>query len=193
MRCYLLALTLVFASMPFHRPSAAPKLQIQEMLTTNGGADLGKAETVMSLLDDGHEDVVKRVRGPSGPSMTWHVFFLADQHFLVPISRRGDTVAQYNFMFDGRVDGDGCAVKDVRLFRKLVDGKVVGFYAVQTTVIHGLPSPSLLHEVFRFERNEGDTIWDHPQFLEVAEMRDPLRHCTAETRLAKLIKLISDN
>jgi len=117
--------------------------------------------------------------------MVWHVLFFADDRLLVPIVRQDQGTS---FMFDVDIEGS-CTVKDVRFFRKLADGKVVGFYAVQTPLHYGLPA-KLLHEVFRFDRSKSDAIEGPPEFLKVAEERITVRPCQTKSSFADLIKLI---
>lgn len=180
-------------AVPVHGAFGAAKVKIQEILTTRGSADIGQTKTQISLLDDDHKDTVIRVRGPSLLPSVWHVLFFADDSFLVPVERPEDPdVMPRNFMFDGEVRGD-CLVKDVRFFRKLAEDKVIGFYAIQSTLRHELSGTVLVHEVFRFDRRESNPIWDYPLFTKIAERRTTAQACEQRTSLADLLKLVRDH
>jgi hypothetical protein len=192
--CWKLCLfSAVLLALPPDRASAASKIQVQEILSAKGAADLGKTEVHVSLLVDDHTDTVLRVHGPGGASSTWHVLFLSDDYLVVPVERSEIVDGPGNLMFDGEVSGDGCVTKDVRFFRKFVNGKVTGFYAIQTTMIYGRPKPRLLYEVFRFERNQGRPRWDYPRFIRVADKRVFVGPCGDKAAFADFVKLIRDN
>jgi hypothetical protein len=189
-RGHLLVWLFVCAALgPIHTASAAHKIQVQEVLATTSSPDIGSPETRISLLEDGHQDLVLRAYGVGTADSVWHVLFLADEAYLVVIDR---PEPGSSFTFGGEVDA-GCLIRNTRFFRKLADGKVIAFYAIQTTFRYEIAGATLVHEVFLFHRATLDETGVFSSFDKVAEKRVAARRCKTTARLSDLVKLVREH
>jgi hypothetical protein len=187
LRLHMLGLLCAVALMlPSNRSSAGGKTEVEEVLATKSNTDMGAPETRISLLEDEHQDIVLRAYGIANSGPVWHVLFLADGAYLVVIERPegGDS-----FTFDDEIYA-GCVNKSTRFFRKLAGGRVIGFYAIQSTFRNEVSGTKLIHEVFRFRRENLSEIGDYASFVKVAEKRIAARRCETASKLSELITLV---
>jgi hypothetical protein len=114
--------------------AAAQKIEIEEVDIEKQSAT-PEQPAHFSLLDDGHDDKIFSFRSPDYFSVeTYRVAVIADANSLVPIERLeqeddGGERIKY-FLFHRSTHGD-CHLAGVKFFRKIADGKVAGFYAIQ--------------------------------------------------------------
>jgi hypothetical protein len=161
----------------------------------------------LSLLEDGHHDEILSVDGPSGSSINSYMMVLSDGKFLVPLERleaedEGNQNDRY-FLFDQEVHGD-CTHSDAKFFRKIVGGKVAGFYAIRWAVWLGEVDPDkvdgyddfrnsiIVYEIFRFERPAVAPDINYPRFRKVAEKRIVVQDCEQAKIGDEVIQMIRD-
>jgi hypothetical protein len=203
----LLVLSVCALLVGLDRRAAAQKIEIEEV-------DLEKQVTTadrrehFSLLDDGHEDRIYAGRVPDHFSIDTHRFVvIVDGKSFVPVERLeedadgGETIKY--FLFRRSIHGD-CMLADVKFFRKIVDGKVAGFYAIQWDRWLGDVLPDdfdgyddfrnaiIVYEMFRFERREGKPDGDYSRFRKVAEKRIVVQSCEEAESNKDVIEMIRD-
>jgi|SRR5580658_854341 hypothetical protein len=187
--------------------AAAQKIEIEEVDIEKQSAT-PEQPAHFSLLDDGHDDKIFSFRSPDYFSVeTYRVAVIADANSLVPIERLeqeddGGERIKY-FLFHRSTHGD-CHLAGVKFFRKIADGKVAGFYAIQWDRWLGDAVPDdlgglddfrnaiIVYEVFRFERRESKPAGDYSRFRKVAEKRIIVQSCDEAESNKDVVDMISN-
>jgi hypothetical protein len=205
---HLITAVFTFSLLLTSSPRAAgDNIMVVEVGGEQEGAEIAKSGH-FSLLGDDHHDEILYLDGPSGSTLNSYMVVLADQSFLVPIERledddEGDDNDRY-FLFNTSIHGD-CIHSDAKFFRKMVNGKIAAFYAIQWSEWPGDVDPEdfggyddfrnarIVYEVFRFERRKSTPEWNYPRFRKVAEKRIVVQSCEEAKIGDGVLRLIRDD
>jgi hypothetical protein len=179
------------------RPSQASDARVEEVLIPSYARGDVPVVMPLSLTDAGPDVLVIRAYGPAGSSVGGYVMFIGrDTHSFIAIDRKN---ADNSFMFSNELHGE-CLHGQIKFYRKIIAGKAVGFYAVQSAVQNGKTAESyddyngatVVRELFRLSHTGGQAMTED-EFRSVAKLNSSGATCGDDKLTKDIEELILKN